>query len=371
MRINRHPNPNASSTLYGYQAANGAALSIVPAANAPGLTGGTALEVDLPTLTGQAGVILMVDSKAKAGQPITLSAWVQSSVPVYLNVQGIGVAPSPVSASHSGSGNWERLSLTTIVKTSGTAIYYALVKNPVSGQGFLIDGVLIEEASRVGTYFDGDSGFPIRWLGDPGKSMSMVPDDVDDTTATPAAKLLYKAMPPLAVEADPDNDWALLRFTQAITTMLLDRVYSYVLPDDGSPAWSLMLDVDRAPSDALGYIAMFSGATLKAGLTDDGQRIRIKEAQGWQRGKPDAIKGAARSMLTGTKQVTLVERYLNPYRIRLTTLRTETPDPVAMEAAVRAALPAGITLEYGLEDPSVPFLAGWAAQPFGVQAFGI
>lgn len=145
---------------------------------------------------------------------------------------------------------------------------------------------------------------------------------------------------------DEGLDWPLLRFLDGVGH-LLGEVADLVRDTDAGPGWSVLLDVDRAPANTLPYLAQFVGVRLPGGLTEAQQRQRIKETDGWRRGSPGAIKGAARQHLTGTQTVRLRERLDDhAYRFRVRTYEVETPDQQAVEEALRAQKPAGLTFVY-------------------------
>lgn len=115
-------------------------------------------------------------------------------------------------------------------------------------------------------------------------------------------------------------------------------------PDTDAPGWSQALDVDRAPSEWLGWLAQFAGVRLQPGLDDASQRARIKSTDGFRRGSPGSIVGAAQQYLIGDKTVFLVERHGSPYRLTVTTVAGETPDAAAVARAIKAQKPAGIVM---------------------------
>jgi hypothetical protein len=137
--------------------------------------------------------------------------------------------------------------------------------------------------------------------------------------------------------------WDLLEFCDA-PVGLLQGLEEVIRDTDDGVGWSPILDVDRAPSDWLPWLAQLAGARLEPGLSDVNQRARIKSTDGFKRGSPGAIVGAAQQYLTGTKTVYLVERHGSAYRLTVTTLASETPDLAAVQRAVADQKPAGIVL---------------------------
>jgi len=117
--------------------------------------------------------------------------------------------------------------------------------------------------------------------------------------------------------------------------------------------WTDVLDPTATPTEWLGWVGQFAGVRLRRGLTEAQQRNRVLETAGQRRGTPEAIRGAARQLLTGSRLVKLQERTDadgNPsaYDLRVTTFEAETPDPGAVEAAIAAEKPAGLILHYRL-----------------------
>lgn len=161
---------------------------------------------------------------------------------------------------------------------------------------------------------------------------------------SPTAERLYGTLGSLT-DGDESGGWLLLQLCESLVSGL-EKVNFYA-EETGFPGWSALLDLNRAPTEALGYLAQFKGVQLDLGLDDASQRLRIQEAAGFTRGRPTALIAAAQQRLTGTKTVYLTERWMgDPYRIRVRTYVSETPDQAAMLAALQALVPAGIILQY-------------------------
>lgn len=121
--------------------------------------------------------------------------------------------------------------------------------------------------------------------------------------------------------------------------------------DDGDIGWSLLLDPDRCPVEALPWLAQIVGLTLNTSLSEADQRQQLHDVSNWKRGTPGAIKGAPAPFLTGTKTVVLRERYDGtgndaPYDFEVITLSSETTDPAMVLAALISQKPAGNRLTY-------------------------
>lgn len=157
---------------------------------------------------------------------------------------------------------------------------------------------------------------------------------------------VYDSLGPWA-RADESED--LLAFVRALVEPL--AVVDDVARDsDTHVGWGTLMDVDVAPDWALSWLAQFVGVTPIQGLSEESQRIRIKEASGFQRGTPAAIIGAARQYLTGDRRVDLFERDGSPWVFRVRTYLSETPDPAKVQAAVEAIKPAGLVFTYEVQE---------------------
>lgn len=143
-------------------------------------------------------------------------------------------------------------------------------------------------------------------------------------------------------------DWELLRFLEA-ALYDLQEVEDLARDTDDGPGWSVIMDVNRAPTKFLPWLAQFVGVRIGPNdtATDELMRAKVAAQVGFQRGTVGAMRAAAQVHLTGAKSVRFFERYQgNAYRLRVHTITAETPDAAVVEAALRAAKPAGIVLEY-------------------------
>lgn len=166
-------------------------------------------------------------------------------------------------------------------------------------------------------------------------------------TVGSVAQQLYDALTPLAF-ADEACDWSLLYFLAA-NGQMVQQIDTYASDTpDGDPGWSILLDIDRCPDEALGYIAQCCGVSLLAGATSDQSRLRIRSTDGMKRGTPSAVIGAAQQALIAGQRVTLRERYNpanpsvdSPYHFEVTTYTAETPDADELARRVEEQKPAG------------------------------
>jgi len=110
------------------------------------------------------------------------------------------------------------------------------------------------------------------------------------------AERLYDALGPLA-QLDPEVGWSLLILCNAIGTMF-QLVEDLVRDTPDGPGWSMLVDVDRCPPEALAWLAQFVGVRILPGSTPDQARIRIESTDGFQRGTRQAMIAAARAAMT-------------------------------------------------------------------------
>jgi hypothetical protein len=163
---------------------------------------------------------------------------------------------------------------------------------------------------------------------------------------TPVAERILDEVAPLAY-ADPENGHALAKYVGALA-LPLDKLDALARDEEDRPGWAIVLDPDAAPAEWLRWLSQFVGVRLLAGLSEADQRARIKSTSGFHRGTPAAIRAAAEPHLTGDRRVYIVERHGSPYRLTVATMDTETPDPAAVERAIRAEKPAGLKLAYSV-----------------------
>jgi hypothetical protein len=158
------------------------------------------------------------------------------------------------------------------------------------------------------------------------------------------AATLYTDLAPLARQ-DADYGWALLILCNAVGQMfqLLDDVER---DSAEGPGWSPLLDLDRCPDEALPWLAQFAGVRLLPDSTPSEQRARIEATDGWKRGTPAALVGAAQATLTGSRQVILRERDTDPYHLTIRTLTGQTPSATSTLNAILAQKPGGLTLDF-------------------------
>lgn len=182
-----------------------------------------------------------------------------------------------------------------------------------------------------------------------------------------AAEEVYEAAAPIVAD-DEANGWAALILAEALSRPFRELAAVFHARGD-LDAWDALWLVDDAPEFALGWLAQFHGVRLPQGMTGAVARDFIRNAGGLNKGTPEAIRAAVRPTLTGQRRVSVYPRYGAPTGVLIVTYTAETPDPVAAEAAARAALPAGYQLTYEVRtgqdyqtaQGSQPTYADWAS----------
>lgn len=160
--------------------------------------------------------------------------------------------------------------------------------------------------------------------------------------------ILDALAPMLYAEADTDN--ALTDYLTGLSQPF-ELVETWASDTDTHIGWSLLLDVERCPVEALPWLAQIVGLTLDTSLSEADQRQQIEDVSNWKRGTPDAIKSVPAPYLTGSKTVIFRERYDGsgndaPYYMEVITLASETTDATKVESAIRAQKAEGNILTY-------------------------
>lgn len=109
--------------------------------------------------------------------------------------------------------------------------------------------------------------------------------------------------------------------------------------ETGAPGFSSLLDINRAETDALGFLAQFIGARLLPNVSEADQRAWIESGAGFARGRPGAIKSTAMATLTGDKVVILRERDGSAWRYTVITKPSETPDATHTQQVLQSQKP--------------------------------
>lgn len=117
---------------------------------------------------------------------------------------------------------------------------------------------------------------------------------------------------------------------------------------ENGEGWSLALDPDLCPPEALPYLAQFVGERLPVGLAEPFQREWIKDEPNSVRGTVPSILRAAQRSLTGNRKVALLERggVNDPDLVVVRTYASETPFPARVLHDLQDVMPADMTLDY-------------------------
>jgi hypothetical protein len=140
-------------------------------------------------------------------------------------------------------------------------------------------------------------------------------------------------------------------YLQAIGLMFA-QVESYAADQaDGTPGWSIMLDIDNCPTEALPYLGQWVGARLPPGMTDAQSREWIRTNAREERGTPTAILNAASRWLTGTQIVQIAERQdgtgaANNDWITIQVFTSQCPNLGAVLAELRKTIPADVQFAF-------------------------
>jgi hypothetical protein len=121
--------------------------------------------------------------------------------------------------------------------------------------------------------------------------------------------------------------------------------------EDGTAGWSVMLDVDVAPSGGLPYLAQWVGERLPQGISEVAARQWIRDAPNQVRGTAEGIARAGQRHLTGTRTIMMHERYkiggaADPDYLTVLTLESETASETTTRADLLSCMPADIQLDY-------------------------
>lgn len=157
---------------------------------------------------------------------------------------------------------------------------------------------------------------------------------------------LYDRLGPWT-EPDEANEYALAILAKALGAPWRDVDEVAVPTGDQSLSWGKLLNVDVTPEWALPWLAMWAGVKLSGPFTDDGQkRQRIRAHDVTNRGTVAGLRSAVQATLEGTKAVNVYERDSSAYHLQVVVYDSETPDPVAAEAAARSMKAAGLVMTF-------------------------
>jgi hypothetical protein len=168
---------------------------------------------------------------------------------------------------------------------------------------------------------------------------------------TSVSEILFDMLAPYAY-ADTENDDALFELCQGIGAMFNDfGVARDELMEVGedvyriAPGFSQIIDIDRVPESYLDWLAQFVGVRILPSITLLAEKKAYVQGTPSQlRGGPDAMVDAVKRTLTGTKTVFMIERQGSAWRLAVTTLSSETPDPSLTAYVAGLQKPAGVIM---------------------------
>jgi hypothetical protein len=120
------------------------------------------------------------------------------------------------------------------------------------------------------------------------------------------------------------------------------------LRPDGLSGYADLVDVNRIKAEWLGYLGMFVGVVLRAGLSDDDQRAWVLARRNSKRGRPATMKEDIQETLTGTQFVQIVERVGTPWHFTVVVKPSQCPDPVKTRRQVLNHKPGPDTFDLDL-----------------------
>lgn len=182
----------------------------------------------------------------------------------------------------------------------------------------------------------------LAWLNQSGISGVFVAD----SPLTRLAADVYAIMDPYA-EVDAANGFALRTIVEAMTKTFTDIDELVRNSPAGDPGWSPMFDADRAPPEALAWLAQIVGMIVNPADGVIETRWRVGNAVGGvRRGSLSTMIAVAQRLLTGNKTVVVTERTSDAWHFAVRTRTSETPSSAAVLAALNAAKPAGLIMDY-------------------------
>lgn len=161
------------------------------------------------------------------------------------------------------------------------------------------------------------------------------------------AERAYAGLGPYT-EQDEALGWPLLIYLGAVGDQMFQEMDDLGRDQGSIIGWGNVFNPSLCPAKALPWLGQFVGVEVDTTLSEANQRAQVAAAAGWQRGTPASIISAVQLYLTGTKYVSLQERFGgNAYALNIITHTAETPvDTTAMVNAVKAVIPAGFLLTF-------------------------
>lgn len=168
---------------------------------------------------------------------------------------------------------------------------------------------------------------------------------VPDLPLSRLAADIYALLEPYA-EGDAALGYPLRAFVESIAKMLTDVDELVRDGPNGELRWSGLFDASRIPPEGLGWLGQIVGVALVPVDPIATSRARVAAADGIKRGSVAQVKLAAQRLLIGNKTVIMTERTTDAWHFAVRTRTTETPNSAAVLAALLAAKPAGLILDY-------------------------
>lgn len=151
---------------------------------------------------------------------------------------------------------------------------------------------------------------------------------------------VYNMLEPLQ-DADVPLGLPLLSFVKAIASMF-DDVDLVVRDQDGAPGWAVALDANNAPSYMLPWLGQWAGVNVDTSQDVPTQRGQILSHSGFARGTLAAMLAAGKATMTGSKNLTVVERAGDAWTVAFTGTTSEIPSVPLTLAAIKSQAPAGL-----------------------------
>ena len=169
-------------------------------------------------------------------------------------------------------GGWTRASLTLTTSASAAFIdVYPYWETPVVGDRFLIDGVMIEQGSTLGTYFDGDTagaGWSVGANNGP-STLTFFPTTVTDHEAPRDQSVLYRAR---AIATTTTDDQIASNYTTsdqiAVTSDGTYWIKAVDLPSLNANGFRILTNVDVTQEQTLGVFKPIGRETTVVVLGD-------------------------------------------------------------------------------------------------------
>jgi hypothetical protein len=174
---------------------------------------------------------------------------------------------------------------------------------------------------------------------------------VSFTFQTQVGADLYDSVGPLTY-SDEALGWPLANYVDAIG-IILDDIAGLVRTDDeGNDGWSAFADPMRCPDAFLVTLAQWAGVRYPRRMgTEDLRALIGPHAPGLWRGTKQALLDTVARYLTPGGSMYFEERADgNPYLLRIHTYAYDTLDAAALETELLTHVPAGLILEYAMQE---------------------